>query len=403
MKDYYSILGIPKNATQDEIKKAYRKLAHQYHPDKNKGDDKKFKEVNEAYQTLGDEKKRAHYDRFGTAGSPFGGGGGGYSPFGGSHEGGQGGPFGFGGQNPFGQSQGGGFNFNGQEFDLGDIFGDIFGFAPFDSAQGEQDGRGGASKRKTRGNDISVILEISLEDAAFGAVKNLELNKLDFCAACGGAGAEKGIGLKTCAKCGGHGKVEQNINIFFGTIKNIAVCPDCAGAGKVPEKRCEECRGTGAAKKTDKIAVEIPAGISHEEVIKIFGAGEAPLKNLGGKGAKGDLYVAVKIKPHKIFTREGANLYCEIDAPFSLFALGGKIEIPVLTEIRHPVEKQRKIEHKIPAGYNPKDPVRLSGEGMPYPNKYGRGALYAKLNPIIPQKLTPRQKELLEKLAEEGI
>lgn len=387
MKDYYSILGIPKNATQDEIKKAYRKLAHQYHPDKNKGDDKKFKEVNEAYQTLGDEKKRAHYDRFGTTGSPFGGGGGGYSPFGGSHEGGQGGPFGFGGQNPFGQSQGGGFNFNGQEFDLGDIFGDIFGFA--------QDGRGGAqTKRKTRGNDISVILEISLEDAAFGAVKNLELNKLDFCAACGGAGAEKGSGLKICAKCGGHGKVEQNVNIFFGTIKNIAVCPDCSGAGKVLEKHCKECRGTGAAKKNEKIVVEIPAGIGNDEMIKIIGAGEAPAKNFGGKGAKGDLYAAIKIKPHKIFTRKGADLYCEIDAPFSLFALGGKIEIPVL---------KGKTEHKIPAGFNPKELVRLSGEGLPYPNKYGRGALYAKLNPIIPQKLTAKQKELLEKLREENI
>ncbi|MEK7123338.1 MAG: DnaJ domain-containing protein, partial [Patescibacteria group bacterium] len=333
--DYYKTLGIPKTAAQDEIKKAYRKLAHQYHPDKNKGDDKKFKEVNEAYQVLGDEKKRAHYDRFGTAGSPFGGDGGGFNPFG------------FGGQNPFGQGQGGGFNFNGQEFDLGDIFGDIFGggfkeqTGPFGFARG---------RRKARGNDISVILEISLEDAAFGAVKTLELNKFDFCAACAGVGAEKGSGLKTCGKCGGAGKVEQNINIFFGAIKNIIVCPDCAGAGKIPEKQCEECRGTGAAKKTDKIVVEIPAGISDSEMIKIIGAGEAPAKNLGAKGAKGDLYVAIKIKPHKIFRREGANLHCEIDAPFSLFVLGGKIEIPALSETGG---KQRKIEHKIPAGFNP--------------------------------------------------
>lgn len=372
MKDYYSILGVPKTAAQEEIKKAYRKMAHQYHPDKNKGDDKKFKEVNEAYQVLGDEKKRAHYDRFGTAGSPFGGGGG------------QNGGFDF---------SGGGFNFNGQEFDLGDIFGDIFGFA--------QGGRSGTRpERKARGNDISVLLEISLEDAAFGAVKTLELNKLDFCVSCGGSGAEKGSGLKTCGKCGGAGKVEQNINIFFGAIKNIIVCPDCSGAGKIPEKHCKECRGTGAAKKTDKIVVEIPAGIGHEEVIKIIGAGEAPAKNLGGKGTKGDLYAAVKIKPHKIFTREGADLHCEIDAPFSLFVLGGKIEIPVLSETDG---KQRKIEHKIPAGFNPKEPVRISGEGLPYPNKYGRGALYAKLNPIIPKTLTAKQKELLEKLREEDI
>lgn len=369
MKDYYSILGIPKNATQEEIKKAYRKLAHQYHPDKNKGDDKKFKEVNEAYQVLGDEKKRANYDRFGTAGSPFGEGG-----F-------QGGPFGFGGQNPFG---GGGFNFNGQEFDLGDIFGGGFRTQ---------------TKRQARGNDISVILEITLEDAAFGTVKNLELNKLDFCAACGGAGAEKGSGLKTCAKCGGLGEVEQNVNIFFGTIRNIVVCPDCAGARKVPEKRCGECHGTGAAKKIEKIAVEIPAGINNDEMIKIIGAGESPSKNLGGKGIKGDLYAAVKVKPHKIFTRKGADLYCEIDAPFSLFVLGGKIEIPVLSEMEG---KAKKIEHKIPVGFNPKEPVRISGEGMPYPNKYGRGALHAKLNPVIPKTLTAKQKELLEKLQGEG-
>lgn len=355
MKDYYQILGVSRGASQDEIKKAYRKLAHKHHPDKG-GDERKFKEINEAYQILSDKEKRNQYDRFDRV-----------------FEGAGAGPdFDFG--NVWGRSG------EGVEFDLGEMFEEFFGFG----------------SAKTRGNfrkgrDIEVNLEIPLEYTLLGQEKKISLYKMLSCSRCQGLGAEPGTSVKECFSCRGAGEVQQIRRTFFGSFTKHVTCPECNGEGKKPERPCNVCKGEGRIKGTDNIKVFIPAGVDSSQVIKVNSKGEA-----GRRGAKsGDLYVRILIKPHSIFQRKGDNLYLKVPVSFSQAALGDEIEISTLEE--------RKILLKIPRGTESGKILRISQKGIPRFSGHGRGDLYIELSVRTPRKLTRKQKELLEKLKEEGI
>ncbi|HYC34339.1 MAG TPA: DnaJ domain-containing protein, partial [Candidatus Paceibacterota bacterium] len=271
-KDYYATLGVEKNASKDEIKKAFRKLAHEHHPDKKGGDDKKFKEVSEAYAVLGDEKKRAQYDQFGDMGS-MGGGAGGFEgfDFSGFH--------GFGGQ-------GGGFQFD--MGDLGDIFGDIFG------------GGGGRRTKTKKGNDIQIDIELDFKESIFGVNKKFSLNKTSTCKKCGGNGAEKGSEMMTCKTCQGVGYIREVKRSIFGQVASERTCSECHGVGAIPKTKCSECRGAGILKQQEELEIKIPAGIENGEMLRVTGKGEA----IRG-GSPGDLYVKVRVKPHKVFKKEG--------------------------------------------------------------------------------------------------
>ena len=289
-KDYYSVLGVDKNASDDEIKSAYRRLAKKYHPDINKTDEaaEKFKEINEAYEVLGDSKKRANYDQFGSAdGNPFGngGGGGGFGDF-------------FGG--------GGGFS---------DIFGDIF------SAFG---GRG--ERVRAKGKDINLSADLTFEEAAFGCEKNITITKHENCSACRGTGAKNGSEFTTCRECGGTGRVRFQQNTLFGTTIREAGCPKCNGTGKIIKEKCPDCNGKGEQKVTKTIKVKFPAGIDNGQTLRMRGEGNAPQ----GGGESGDLNIKVSVKPHKILIRKDNDLYMDLYVPFTTTLLGGKVEIPTL-------------------------------------------------------------------------
>lgn len=360
-KDYYQILGVSKNASQEEIKKAFHKLAHQHHPDKG-GDSAKFKEINEAYQVLSNKEKRAQYDRFG---SSFDQGG-----FQGQ-------------QNPF---SGGfsGFDFNGQSgFDASafeDIFEDFFGGAsPFSSKRG-------APKER----DIAVDLHIALEDSFNGGTREIDLNKLVECDNCKGTGAEKGTKTIKCPSCGGEGSVKEIHRTILGSFAKTSICPQCYGKGEVPEQKCKKCKGEGRVKEIDKILITIPAGISEGETIKISGKGEA-----GGRKAKsGDLYIKFHIEEHPKFKRRGDDIYHEIGIKFSEATLGIKKDIPTLAG---------QIELKIPSGTQNGKLLKLKGMGMPHLNGRGKGDMYVKVDVTTPTKLTRQQKKIIEDLKEEGL
>jgi len=348
-KDYYKILGVSQNASQEEIKKSYRRLAHKYHPDKGGGDEEKFKEANEAYQVLGNEKKRREYDRYGQV---FGDQGTGQSE-----------PWGFG-------------NFGGAEvnFDFGEIFGDFFG------------GFGGGQRQK-RGRDISIDVELNFEEAVFGAQRKVLLNKINQCRECGGEGAARGTKKIKCGVCQGTGTVKETKRSFIGVFSSLSECGQCQGRGEMPEKPCAECRGLGVVKSDAEAAIEIPPGINNDEMIKISGAGEA-----AAAGRPGDLYIKVHIKPHPVFSREGRNLSMNMDIPFSEAILGAEKTVNTL---------DGAIKIKIPAGLDSGEMLKVRGKGIPF--ERGRGDLIINLRVKTPKRLSAKAKKLIEELKEEGI
>jgi len=359
MRDYYQILGLSRGASVDEIKRAYRKLAHKYHPDKG-GDEKKFKEINEAYQILSNDEKRAQYDKFGRVSEE----GAGFEP---------GFDFGF-NRGKFGDE----FEF---DFgDLGEMMEEIFGF--------------GHPQRKRdlkRGKDVEIEMEIPLEDVLKGKEKEITLQKLIVCSRCQGTGAEPGTRIKECFSCRGTGQVQQIKKTLFGSFTRYIVCPECRGEGYRPEKFCNVCKGEGRIRGEEAIKIFIPTGIDTNQVIKVENKGEA-----GRRGGKpGDLYCRIFVKKHPVFKRKGDDLYSNIPISFSQAALGGEIEVPTLDG--------KKILLKIPSGIESGKVLRISNKGIPRFSGGGGGNMYIELVVKTPKKLSKKQKELLEKLKEEGI
>lgn len=350
-RDYYEVLGVGKGASDDEIKKAFRRLAIQYHPDKQGGDEAKFKEINEAYEVLKDSSKRQRYDQFGHAGvggsaasdgNPFGGG--------------------FGGQNA---------NFDFGDMGFGDIFESFFG-------GGQQRG----SQKQARGRDVESRIEISFEDAIFGTEVSIHLNLDDVCEHCKGTTAEPGHELKTCETCKGAGQVVTVNRTIFGNIQQASICPTCHGAGKVPEKACTVCRGTGVQRKAQDVRLKVPAGIDDGATIRLREHGEAI-----ANGPKGDLYVNVRVKPHKKFTREGDLILSAEHIDMVSAALGTEIDVETV---------DGPIRMKIPAGTQSGTDFKLSGHGVPHLRGSTRGAHIVTIIVETPTKLSKKQKELLE-------
>lgn len=369
-KDYYEILGVPRNASPDEIKRAYRRLAQQHHPDKG-GDEKKFKEVNEAYQVLSDPEKRSQYDQFGATFEQARAGGG-FSGFNGFRDFSSfADAFDFFGQGRRGRE--GGFEFG----DLGDIFGEVFGGAAAPS-----------KRRRKRGKDISVETEITLEEAAKGLEKEFELYKSVVCPKCGGSGAELGSGLKECPRCKGRGRIEETKRAAFFSFSQIVTCLECQGLGKKPEKTCGHCGGDGRVKEYKTISVKIPPGIEDGQVISLRGQGEAETKG----GAPGDLYLTVHIRPHELFKRERSNLLYDLEIDFTRAALGDKIEIPTLFET---------IFLKIPEGIESGAVIKVKGKGMSHLYGKGSGDLMVRIKIKTPKKLSRKARQLLEELQKE--
>lgn len=366
-KDYYKILGVSKTSTPDEIKKAYRKLAHEFHPDKKGGDEEKFKEVNEAYQVLSDTDKRAQYDRFGTA---FGGGG---MP---------GGAGGFNGNVNWEDVMGGMGGFGGIE----DIFEGVFG-------KGFSGGFGGGGSPQDikRGHDLEVDVEIPLESVLSDQERDINITKHVKCDRCEGKGNEPGTKIKECFTCRGSGHVQQIRKTIFGTFTQTTICPECNGEGTNPETPCNVCHGEGRIKKQEKIRVHIPEGVDNNQVIKVKGKGDSGRRG----GDYGDLYVRIFIKPHQVFERRGDNVYIRQSIPFSQAVLGGTIDIPTL--------EGKKISMKIPNGTDSGSILKVSGKGIPHFKGFGKGDMFVQLDIEVPDKLSKQQKELLEKLAKEGL
>ncbi|MBI2041700.1 MAG: molecular chaperone DnaJ [Candidatus Nealsonbacteria bacterium] len=367
MRDYYQILGIQKNATQDDIKKAYRKLAHQYHPDKG-GDENKFKEVSEAYRVLSDAEKRSQYDQFGRV----------FSAQGGPASGGEG------EQTPGGWDFGFGQGFDSSDFDasnLGDIFEEMFGFG----------NRSAKKKDLKKGQDIEIEIEVPLEATLSGKEEEISLNNQILCSRCQGKGAEPGTPINECFSCRGTGEVQQIHKTFFGAVTRYTICPECGGEGYRPNKPCNVCKGEGRVKSEDNIKIFIPAGVDTNQVIKVDGKGEAGRK--GGKS--GDLYARIFVKKHPIFSRKGDDLFVSREIYFSQAALGDEVEVPTLDKT--------KILLNIPQGTESGKVLRISGKGIPHFQGYGRGNMYVELIIKTPQKLNKKQKELLESLKSEGL
>lgn len=366
MKDYYEILGVQRGASQEEIKKAYRKLAHKYHPDKAGGDEKKFKEINEAYQVLSDPQKRSQYDQFGKTFSE------GAAGFGDAT--------GFNGFN-YQDFQQGGFNFDFGDVDIGDIFSDFFGFGA--------SSRKKRTRRRTQGDDIEISLDISFEEAYFGTEREVELYKRVKCDRCEGRGVEPGSKIETCTQCGGSGRISKVSQTFFGAFQQVTTCPYCRGEGKRPEYYCSKCGGDGRVREYRKIKIKIPAGIVSGQTLEIEGQGEAGI--FGGKS--GNLYVQIRVLPHKRFRRQGNDLI--IDAPISFVqaALGDKILIETL---------DGEIELKIPPGTQSGKIFKVQSYGMPQIGTNTRGDLQVKIKVVTPKRLTRRERELFQELVNEG-
>lgn len=344
-KDYYEVLGVGKGASSDEIKKAYRKLAKQYHPDVNEDKDEsseKFKEASEAYGVLSDDQKRKQYDTFGHA--------------------------------AFDQSAGGRGGFGGFDDFMGG-FGDIF-----DSFFG-----GGRTSRRNgpvRGSDLRIELRITFEEAAFGVKKEVRLNKDETCASCGGTGAKKGTSPQTCATCGGTGQVRQQRNTAFGSFVNVVDCPDCGGRGSFIKEPCTDCGGRGISTKLKTINVDIPAGIDNGQILTMRGAGASG--KLGG--APGDLQIYIYVQPHQLFTREGYDLYIDMPVSFVDAALGVELMIPTL---------EGKAKLKMADGTQTGTVFRLKDKGITHLHSSRKGSLYVKVNVEVPKKLNEKQKTLL--------
>jgi len=380
MKDYYKILGISREASSEEVKRAFDKLAHKHHPHKG-GDEKKFKEINEAYQVLSNKEKRDQYDKFGRV---FDGAG---------FSGAEGGP---GGAWDFNWAWGNSPGFDSIEFefgDLDDIFRDFFGF-------GE---RRAAKKDLKKGKDINIDMEVPLEETLTGAKKKFSLLKMVVCSRCKGQGAEPRSSLNECFSCRGTGQVQQVKRTVFGSFTRLTVCPECGGEGSRPEKPCNVCKGEGRIKSEEVIEIFILPGVDTNQVIRIEGKGEAGRKG----GRPGNLYVRILVKQHPVFTRKGDDLYIFLPISFSQAALGEEIEVPTLESpegkpsVSYGVKK--KILLKVPAGTESGKVLRISGKGIPHFSGYGRGNLYVELIVKTPKKLTKKQKELLEQLRKENL
>lgn len=365
-RDYYEVLGVAKSASDDELKKAFRKAAVKYHPDKEGGDETKFKEVNEAYEVLKDKQKRQRYDQFGHAGvgGAAGGGGGGFSgnPFEGF------GGFGGGGQN---------VHFDFGDGGLGDIFSQFFGGAAGGSRQSQQG--------RARGRDVEVSLKLTFEEAVFGLEYPLEMELEDECSHCHGTTVEPGHEMKTCPVCKGAGQQTRVMNTMFGPIQQSVPCEECHGRGKVPEKVCTVCRGSGTERRKTKVTIKIPAGIDDGATIRLRERGEAP----EGGGVKGDLYVHISVKPHKQFTREGNLILSEEHVSMVDAALGTEIEVETVDGV---------VRMKVPAGTQSGTDFKLSSHGVPLMNSDRRGAHIVSIIVDIPTKLNRKQKELLTEL-----
>lgn len=350
-RDYYEVMGVPKNASEDEIKKAYRKLAKQYHPDLNPGDkaaEAKFKEANEAYEVLSDQDKKARYDQFGHAGVDpnFGGGPGGGSPFDGG-------------------------------IDLGDIFDSFFG-----------GGFGGGRRQANpnaprRGTDTETTINITFEEAAKGCQKNISYTQVEACGSCGGSGAEKGTSAQTCPQCSGSGQVRISQRTPFGVVQTSRRCDRCGGTGKVIEKPCKDCSGTGRVRRQKSIEISIPAGIADEQVLNVGGKGNAGSNG----GPAGDLHVYVNVRPHPVFERRGNDVWCEMPITFTQAALGADVTVPTL---------DGKVSYHVHDGTQPGDIFKLKGKGIPSINGRSRGDQYVQVTIEVPKNLSPTQKQLLE-------
>lgn len=351
-RDYYEVLGVNKSASDDEIKRAHRKLAKKYHPDLNKNNQEaaeKFKELNEAYEVLSDSEKRQKYDQFGFAGVDpnYGAGQGGFGGFGGFDMG-----------------------------DLGDIFGSFFG-----------GGFGGGSRSRKdapqRGQTIQQHVMLSFEEAAFGCEKEITIQRTEQCDDCMGTGAAKGTAPQTCSNCNGSGYVTQMQRTPLGMFRTQSPCPHCHGKGKIIKQKCVKCSGTGNIQKGRTLKVKIPSGIDDGQAIQLRGQGGAGVNG----GPSGDVIVTISIRPHPIFTREGSDVLCEIPISFAQAALGDTIQVPTI---------DGKVEYSVPEGTQPGTVFRLKNKGIQNVNGRGRGDQYVKVNVEIPKNLTQKQKELLK-------
>lgn len=350
-KDYYNTLGISKGSSKDEIKKAFHKLAHKYHPDKVGGDEAKFKEVNEAYQVLSDDQKRSQYDQFGSDGPNMGGG------------------QGFGGFD-FSNFQNGAGGF---EFDLGDMFGDMFG---------------GGRQKQRRGNDLQTTINLTFKEAIFGIERELSIKKPSTCNTCDGSGAKHGTHLDKCSHCDGKGTVRNIQRTILGSIATTAVCDKCHGVGKIPKDPCTHCHGKGVVNESRTIKVSIPAGIQNGETLRLGGFGEA----IQG-GTSGDLYIRIGVAPHKTITRVGNDLVSTLSIKLTDALLGAEYAVETL---------DGNIPVTIPAGTRVGESMTLKGHGVPI-SSHKRGNFIIKLDISLPSKLSRNAKEIIEKLKDEGI
>lgn len=350
LRDCYEVLGVDKNATQEDIKRAYRNLAKKYHPDLNPNDseaEKNFKEVNSAYEVLSDDEKRARYDRFG-------------------HEG------------VNGQGAGGGFGGFGDIFDdIFDIFGGGFG--------------GGSQSRRTgpqRGSDLRYNLNIEFEEAIFGVEKEIKIRRTENCSTCEGSGAKPGTHKETCSTCHGSGQVRYSQQSPFGQMIRTATCNECGGSGEIIKEKCDSCHGSGTEVKEKKIKVKVPAGVNNESIISIRGEGEGGLRG----GPSGDLYIYISVNEDEIFIREGNNIFLNIPISFTEAALGAEIDVPTL---------EGNEIYNIPQGTQTGSRFKMRGKGVPHLRGGGRGDLYFIVDIQVPTKLTERQREILKELAKE--
>lgn len=351
-RDYYEVLGVSRNADETELKKAYRKLAKQYHPDMNPNDkeaEAKFKEINEAYAVLSDPQKRQQYDMFGHSGVN----GTGFDGFSG---------------------------FGGFDFGFEDIFDTFFGGSPF----------GRTTRRRTgprRGNDLKHSLEISFIEAAFGTTKEINISRMQLCQVCGGSGSKPGTKPETCRHCNGSGQIRHVQATPFGQMVNMRTCEVCHGEGTVITHPCDECHGNGRVQKTSRISIKVPAGIDHGQTISLRGEGEPGTNG----GPPGDLYVSIRVKPHPIFKRDGYDVICEIPITFTQAALGAELEIPTL---------EGTIKYNIPEGTQTGTVFRLKNKGIKHLRSNAKGDQLVKVNVEVPTKLSAKQKELLKQFAE---
>ncbi len=356
-RDYYEVLGIQKGASEDEIKKAFRKMAMKYHPDRNPDDkeaEEKFKEVNEAYEVLSDPDKKSKYDRFGFAG---------VDPNYGAGEGGFGGFGDFGGM--------GGFE------DIFDMFGGLGG-------SGRRARRNGPQK----GRDLQKTITIDFTDALFGCKKEIEITKDVKCKTCDGSGAKAGTGRKTCDQCGGSGQVTQVSNTPFGRFQNVSTCPKCGGAGTIVESPCPDCKGTGRNRKTVKMKVDIPAGVDNDSIITLRGQGEPGING----GPEGDLYIVVNVRPHSTYKRRGDDLYLDLPITFEQAALGAKVQVPGFGET---------YSYTIAAGTQTGSSFRLKGKGATNVRTGRKGDLYVKVIVQVPTKLSRKEKKAIEEMGKQ--